>query len=453
MRTVQEQNIPGSTSGTTLGDLTEVAEEDGEDQAQELVDEMVDDGVDLLESAGINAREPIENDYVSTNSIQDQVINGWAGAMNSYSSELKIKGQEVSRSFKKMNKAMDSLLDGSDEAIGEEREDTSGPLEKNAFNTVVHELFHFNQDEDLIGAVDSEKYSAEDFYHNFTDEIFDKMHEDIGKFSDKKPSNLMEKVVDQEFKYAFGVILSSIDRDLRTELAEKLSNPYENWREAAEKSEDFVEKDNTYLDWIEAEHNPLNGLEVFGPLTYQNKYKSLAELTDQEEFEKCTEELRNHIENHKENYDPEQHYKSPEEAIKDIEDLEDNKKELLEINREKRKIEEEVREKITYLLDGSEIGEPVTKPFKEAFAHMTTLALQDDLTDPESRQNYLERVEESYNSDMTWGYGEDAGTVLRGIVNTVIEEEGEIEGSVEEQIGRIHELQSEYADQHRIEYS
>jgi len=86
---------------------------------------------------------------------------------------------------------------------------------------------------------------------------------------------------------------------------------------------------------------------------------------------------------------------------------------------------------------------PVT--FKEGFAHAASLAYEDNLLEEESRENYLDSKVPTYSERL----GEPAGDAIRNLVNKIADyaDEEEIE-TRNEQIGAIHELQEQYAEEY-----
>lgn len=450
-------SVTQNITETSLEDLTEEANNNGKESAEDLIDEMVDEGTELLQSASIDTEKPLNTNYNSTNSLQDAIVNSWAGAMSSKKSKLSIKGVELSKGINEFSNSMGKVVNQLEPENKEDNKRNNSDknsrdiLEENAFNITVHELFHYNQDQEFIGKVASDKHSAEEFYTHFKEDIFGGLYEEKIPVR-RTPSSFLNRAIEDEFDYSMGVMVSHLSKDKRRLLAEDLSEDYESWRKCYRENGEKLEKIEK-PGWLDTGGDSKIGVLNSNLRKYESIVSNLHSSQDEEEFEEYLDELEEIISEDSENYESESHHsKSPENLYQNIEEVRNSKKEIIENNKKKKEHEKSVNQYIMNLLDKSGLGEPVSKPFKEAFAHMTTLALQSDLNDEEARNNYLDRVEEGYNDDSAWGYDEDAGTMLRDITETVIEENGEIEGSTENQIERIHQLQSEYADQHRIAY-
>jgi|GEM_PF-6877220 hypothetical protein len=109
------------------------------------------------------------------------------------------------------------------------------------------------------------------------------------------------------------------------------------------------------------------------------------------------------------------------------------------------------REMITDRLEEKGVKMPLQLPAREAFAHMVSLSLREELNQEEERKNYMQDIEEAYNVLYQDRREEQTGTELRQIFEEIYREEGPVQGTKSEQIQRIHQLQHQYADQYRAQ--
>lgn len=109
------------------------------------------------------------------------------------------------------------------------------------------------------------------------------------------------------------------------------------------------------------------------------------------------------------------------------------------------------REMITDKLEGNGVKMPLELPAREAFAHMVSLSLREELNQEKERKNYIQDIEEAYNVLYQDRREEQTGTELRQIFEEIYQEEGPVQGTTSEQIQRIQQLQNQYADQYRAQ--
>jgi hypothetical protein len=108
-------------------------------------------------------------------------------------------------------------------------------------------------------------------------------------------------------------------------------------------------------------------------------------------------------------------------------------------------------EMITDKLEENGVKMPLELPAREAFAHMVSLSLREELNQEKERKNYIQEIEEAYNVLYQDRREEQTGTELRQIFEEVYQEEGPVQGTTSEQIQRIQQLQNQYADQYRAQ--